>query len=459
MLNMKTKVAIVHYRVGRTDGVSLEIEKRKQILEQLGCDVRLISGPLQNGADFIIDALEFERADINSVKENSFAFFNKNELTPQALMALIDAISDQIEKDFDMIHRQEKFDLLLVHNLFSHGRHIAAASAFTRFAKKNCVPIISTNHDYYWERQEYLQPTSPEVENYLNEFVPPKAENILHVSINSIARGQLLKLRNIDSVVFPDIFDFDQAPWGIDDYNVGFRKQFGIDATDIVALQATRIVARKGIEIAVDFVKELQNRLQMMSGHIIYNGRHITKNSRLVFLLAGYAEKSASSYLEKLTKIIKKSGIDARFIHSSIASFRKEENGKKIYSLWDAYAHSDFVTYPSLYEGWGNQFIEAVFARKPVVLYEYPVFKEDIKKEGYHYISLGHNLAGNDDVSISPEKIKQAADALVSMLLDKNTPSVLDENIRIGRKFHGYQVLAGFLEEQLKNKLVATKTF
>ena len=37
------KIAIVHYRVGRTDGVSLEIEKRKAILEELGHEVKHIS--------------------------------------------------------------------------------------------------------------------------------------------------------------------------------------------------------------------------------------------------------------------------------------------------------------------------------------------------------------------------------------------------------------------------------
>ncbi len=39
--------------------------------------------------------------------------------------------------------------------------------------------------------------------------------------------------------------------------------------------------------------------------------------------------------------------------------------------------------------GFGNAFVEAVFAKKPIAVFEYPVFKADIKKEGYKTISFG----------------------------------------------------------------------
>ena len=74
------KIAIVHYRVGRTDGVSLEIDKRKSILQMLGHQVKLISGPIQNGSDFIIDELEFDLPKIREIKENSFKYFAQNTL-------------------------------------------------------------------------------------------------------------------------------------------------------------------------------------------------------------------------------------------------------------------------------------------------------------------------------------------------------------------------------------------
>ena len=138
------KIGIVHYRVGRTDGVSLEIEKRKSILKNLGHEVRLISGPVQKGTGHIIDELEFDTPEISEIKENSFRFFDRNSLDERALMQRIKDVSIRIERAFLRIHQHEKFDALLVHNLFSHGRHIAAASAFARIAEKLHIPILAT---------------------------------------------------------------------------------------------------------------------------------------------------------------------------------------------------------------------------------------------------------------------------------------------------------------------------
>ncbi len=213
---MIKKIAIVHYRVGRTDGVSLEIEKRKQILELLGYKVQLISGPVQKGADFIIDELEFERDEIVKIKENSFQYFPGEKKDSKALMQDIQYIANRIEENFLEYNSKEKFSAILLHNIFSHGRHIAAASAFTQIARKLKIPFICTNHDYYWEREEYQYPVNQEIEEYLNEFVPPSMLNIQHICINSLARQALLEKRNIDSIVFPDIFDFSQPKWKLD---------------------------------------------------------------------------------------------------------------------------------------------------------------------------------------------------------------------------------------------------
>lgn len=450
---MKSKIAIVHYRVGRTDGVSLEIEKRKTILESLGHEVRLISGPVQSGADYIIDELEFDSKEIAGIKEQSFQYFNRRETDPAFLMNHIYKISELIENKFLAYHEEEQFSAVLVHNIFSHGRHIAAAAAFTRIADEMQIPFISTNHDYYWEREEYQEPASEEVDRFLNEFVPPKRWNIQHVSINSLARMSLVEKRSIDSILFPDIFDFDQPLWKKDSFNSDFREAFDIKENDILVLQATRIVARKGIGIAVDFVAELEKHKARLVGKALCNGRVFDHTSDIVFVLAGYAEKSASAYLSKLKAHIKSKGVKARFIHKSIAHKRSFKENNKIYSLWDAYVHADLVTYPSLFEGWGNQFIEAVFARRPVVLFEYPVFKEDIKNEGYAYVSLGdkYHIGDNGLAKIDDEQLIKSVNEIIYMLTGpSNTPFILENNSTIGELYHGYKVLEYFLEQSVK---------
>ena len=84
----------------------------------------------------------------------------------------------------------------------------------------------------------------------------------------------------------------------------------------------------------------------------------------------------------------------------------------------DAFANSDLVTYPSIYEGWGNQFLETVFARKPVVVYEYPVYLTDIKSSGFDIISLGykHTIGKNGLVDIENNILENAAKKSVEVL-------------------------------------------
>lgn len=452
------KVAIIHYRVGRTDGVSLEIEKRKHVLERMGCEVALISGPVQNGADFIIDELEFESPEIREIKENSFAYFGKNYISPKELLTKINHIAHIIEEKFLDCFHEQKFDLLLIHNIFSLGLHLPAALAFYNVAKKTGVPIIATHHDYYWERERFKIPASNLINNFLLSYVPPALENITHVCINSLAQHDLIKKRGIDSCVLPDVFDFKQEPWKKDAYNCDFREKIGVKENDIIVLQATRIVERKGIELAVQFVKALGKYKQhQLVGKKLYNGKIVTNESDIVLVLAGYPEDFALPYLQKLKTEIARSGIVAKFVYDLIDAQRSYDyaSDKKIYSLWDAYVFADIVTYPSLWEGWGNQFIEAIFAKKPIVVFEYPVFASDIKKEGYTVISLGSKIEKKNDlglVQVCQETIEATCLQTIQCLTSKKSVQMLDDNFHIGQQYHGYHVLENFLKKQI-NKL------
>ena len=455
MSDHRRKIAIVHYRVGRTDGVSLEIAKRKHILEMLGYSVRLISGPIQNGANFIIDELEFERPDIVEIKESSFDYFKGKSIDSEEMEKRIFSIAKKIEDAFLKYCWQEKFDAILIHNIYSMGLHLPAASAFTRIAEKLKIPVIATHHDYYWERKEYQKPANEFIKNYLKQFVPPSNNNIVHVCINSLAQSELKMRRGINALILPDVFDFDQPYMLLDDYNSDFLETINVKPHDIFVLQATRIVERKGIELAIHFVQELEKKKNKLVGKRLYNGKIIKKDSSIVFVVAGYPEKFDIHYLQKLKEEINRTGIDARFIYNIIDAERRWD-GKKIYSLWDAYLFADIITYPSLLEGWGNQLIEAIFYKKPVVLYEYPVFKADIKKEGYYFISLGDKIIDrNDDglVNIKSEKMNEAISESLQVLSSDNTLNLMKENLIIGSKYHGSQVLEKFLKQQMNRYL------
>jgi hypothetical protein len=56
--------------------------------------------------------------------------------------------------------------------------------------------------------------------------------------------------------------------------------------------------------------------------------------------------------------------------------------------LWDVYPHSDFVTSPSLYEGFGNAFLEAVYFKKPLLINRYAIFVRDIEPKAFDFIAM-----------------------------------------------------------------------
>ena len=267
-----------------------------------------------------------------------------------------------------------------------------------------------------------------------------------HAVINSLARDELQGRRQIEAEIIPDTFDFGQPKWKLEEHNMDFLERNGVDRGDIVLLQATRIVERKNIEVAMDLVHLLSIEcfLGRLRGKTLYNGKHTTANSRVVLVLAGYAELDSMGYLERLKSKAGLLGIEVRFVGDQIKAQRALDGERKYYSLWDAYAHADAVTYPSVLEGWGNQFIEAIFAEKPIVLFKYPVFEKDIKPRGYRFVSFGNRMLRSDATGlgeIPKEVLGKAAGALVSKLTGLDALHDARHNIDIAKRNNSLEEL------------------
>jgi glycosyltransferase involved in cell wall biosynthesis len=448
------KIAICHYRVGGTDGVSLEIAKRKEILEKYGCEVKLIAGKRSQNADHTIKELEWDDDIIPIIKENGFIHFRRHDLSAEELKRKMNKISSIIEGKLNAIQLQEQFDRVLIHNIFSFGGHVAAAKAFTKWIKKCKIPTLATHHDFYWERKEYQTPRNEYLKRYMQKFMPPKSKYIEHVVINSLAKRELYKRADINARVMPDVFDFEQAKWQVDNFNKDFLHEFAIDPRDLIILQATRVIPRKGIELAIDYAIALQEKISKLKRKKLYNGKKLNSKSKVVLILAGYAEDEKREYLYRLKNKAFENQLCVKFISDHVKAKRKFSHRVKTYSLWDAYAHADVVSFPSIWEGWGNQFIEAIFAKKPIVLYEYPVYKADIKKEGYDIISLGNGGSDlscdeNELYSIPQKNIDKAVKQTIRWLKSSKTSAKLEHNYQIGRKYHDFNVLENFLINQL----------
>lgn len=438
--------AFYQHRLGRTDGVSLEVDKWRKVLEKQGHKVWYIAGNQDvPGGKFIPELYPFHEVTSRIIKNATV----KLEDYPDG-KALIEDVyrhSRKIKSSLERILEEIAPDVILPNNIFSVGYNLPGMLAMYEILEVSSFKVICHSHDFWWEEEsKEVHPTCKEVVDFYMKYAPPDLPGIKHVVINTLAQRELKRRRNIDSVVIPNVFDFNQREWKLDDYNYDLRAKLGLSDSDIVFLQATRILDRKAIELSIDVVREVKRRRSILEGKRLYNGKTFTKNDRIVLLSAGYVEGigAGKNYFDSLVKKAEREKVDVIWAADIISFDRKYDAGKKFYSLWDSYAIADIVTYPSIWEGWGNQFIEAVFARLPVVVFEYPVFKADIKPKGFKIISLGDKIIKDSDglLKVDDNIIIYAAEECIQLLLDgKKRKEIVDTNFEIGRLNYSLEVL------------------
>jgi glycosyltransferase involved in cell wall biosynthesis len=237
------------------------------------------------------------------------------------------------------------------------------------------MPVIAHHHDFAWERQRFSVSC---VNDYISMSFPPDLTPIAHVTINTEARRALSYRRGLSSMIIPNVFDYSIPAPGIDDYNRDLRQALGIGKNEIFILQPTRIVARKGIESAIELVKRM--------------GREGIK-----LVISHQARDEGTEYSQRVLDYAKLLGVDVIVRPDIIAENRGiGPNGEKIYSLFDVYPHADFVTYPSTYEGFGNAFLEAVYFKKPLFVNRYSIFASDIEPVGFEAVIMDTYVTDRD---------------------------------------------------------------
>ena len=442
-------IALCHYRTGETDGVSLEMEKWKKVLENMGHKVYFISGSRCTSDGFTIPEINYRFKEDLKIERNAYLkledYKDENEL-----VKAIKKQSFKIEKALKKILIENKIDLIIPNNILSIGRSIPTAIAFVNVIKELGIRCIGHHHDFYWERDNFSQPTCHFVRDSLNNYFPPKNNLTSHVVINSIVQKELKAKKNLDSIIIPNVFDFSGKLWSIDDYNKDLRIKLGIKDNDILMLQATRVTNRKAIELAIDVVGEMQkeeNRTILKKAKL-YNRQRFNKNSKIVLVLPGMIE-TADNYVDRIKTRAKENCVEMLFINNKVEHTRCSKNNNKIYSLWDTYVFADIVTYPSIQEGWGNQFLEGLFAKKPMLVFEYNVYKKDIKEKGFKVISLGdkYELDKSGLAKVDQKIVKRAAGECIKMLINKDDrEKMVEKNFQLGRKYLSLESL----EEKLK---------
>ena len=114
------------------------------------------------------------------------------------------------------------------------------------------------------------------------------------------------------------------------------REEIGLAPDDYFFLQPTRIVPRKGIENSIKLISRL-------------------KDPRCKLVISHDAGDEGFGYQHMLEQLAVDEGVDLRIIADRVSERRQRDaQGRKMYTLWDIYPHADFVTYPSVYEGFGT---------------------------------------------------------------------------------------------------------
>lgn len=397
------KIGFVSFRIAGTDGVSLEAEGWKAILTRMGHEVTFIAGELDQPG-ILVPSMHFTHPEVYRVHQ----MVVENNINYRKVEKDIFALAGGIEGELRQVFRRYKFDRLIVANVFSLPIHFPLAVALERVIMEFEIPTVARNHDFWWERQRYLKSHCFE---FFERWFPPKHESISYVTINTIAQKELRRRTGLDSVVIGDSFDFESSLNKGDGYSRKWRKDFGLTDQDIVFLQATRIVPRKGIELSIELVKRLND-------------------PRAILILAGYAGDESGDYLEKLKSLARDSEIRHKFIGDRVDSQRKIKNKRRGYTLWDCFVNCDFMTYPSVTEGFGNQFVEAVYFKKPIFVNRYPVYKADIEPLRFDAVTI--------DSVVTDEAVKKIREWMNS---PETVKRVVEKNFEIGKKNFSFEVM------------------
>jgi glycosyltransferase involved in cell wall biosynthesis len=110
------------------------------------------------------------------------------------------------------------------------------------------------------------------------------------------------------------------------------------------------------------------------------------------------------------------------------------------YTLWDIYPCADFITYPSVCEGFGNALIEAVYFKKPILVNRYATFIRDIEPKGFEMIVMDGFLTKN-----TVHKTKEIIES--PELKEK----MVNTNYEIASRHYSYSVLRNQLNTMMND--------
>jgi glycosyltransferase involved in cell wall biosynthesis len=413
-------IGIIIGRIGDVDGVALETEKWIHVLERMGHSVYVLSGRFKGAAVPLdrqthLPILSFFSPECEWEQNRAF-FFPPDD--PDELLSHLEHNGNQVATEIFSWVLRNRIDVILSENASALPCHLSMGLGIKIAIANMGLPVVTHDHDFAWERGSRYHSPFAEIRKLVGENFPLRAsDQIHHAVINSTAQTELHNRYSIDSEVVPNVMDFDQPFAQSDPYNRDLLREIGLDDGDLPVFQITRIVARKGIETAIDLV-----------GHI--------PDRRVKLVITGSsADDERKGYFKQLVNRVVEQNLSDRvhFAYHRILSDRgTTREGRKIYSLSDAYSNAAACTYFSTYEGFGNAFVEALVAKRPIFVNNYkPVYWPDIGSKGFKTVML-------EDNDLTGQAVQDIDDILHDTEMSRE---ISEHNFKLGKEHFSYDVL------------------
>ncbi len=410
------KIGIAATRLAGVDGVTFETAKWEAVLDAMGHDLRLCAGE--------VDALRYQA---RLVPPMHFTWPPAARVTEAAFDPDSDPIAVRAEVErlaallLPVLHdwaRANSLDALVIENAWAIPMQLPLGVALRRLVNELQLPTIGHHHDYWWERDRFATCVVPEL---LDDSFPPDLPWVRHVSINSLAAAELKERRGIASTVIPNVFDFDQVrPRRHPGVRRRLRHELGMNERGLLVVQPTRVVPRKGIELAIELVGRLED-------------------PDAVLLITSPAGDEGLDYLVKLERLAEKHHVRLAYAADRFAPDHEGKPLRPAHSLHDAYLAADLITYPSLYEGFGNALLEALYYGVPVLVNRYPVYVSDIAPLGLKLVEI--------DGAITDATVAEVRSLLAN---PARVRAIARHNFDIARQHLGYGVLRRRLKRLLR---------
>ncbi len=422
------RIGIIIGRTGGVDGVSLEAQKWQGVLRRMGHSVFVLAGEFEGRSpdpdtEDLFPPLSFYGPEC--AYEQKQAFFG-GEATASELHATLDANAAAIADTIVAWAQRRRLDLLVPENAGTLPFHLSMGIGLARAVALLQLPVIAHHHDFAWDRPARYTSHHESINELVAATFPLRGDHVSHAVINSAARAELALRFGAAAVVVPNVMDF-LSPFALpDDYNATVRRDLGVDEEDVLLFQVTRVIRRKSIETAIDLV-------------------HRLGDPKIKLVITGSpTDDPGGAYVSELKQRVGTFGLGKRvlFAHQLFANARTVRAGNRVYSLEDAYTAADACTFFSTYEGFGNAFLEAVLARRPVFVNNYrPVFNDDIAPLGFQTVMLEESVLTDDAVA-----------AIAGILADPSQGRAMAEaNFALGKEHFSLETLAARLQTLLDN--------